>query len=74
MATYQRPREIKSESQYRARQGFALGSQGVADMNNATPTTNESHLGVRKNRQPFCLHLEAEMATGIEPDSAPDSK
>lgn len=42
----------QSESQYRARQDLALGSQRVGDMDNATPTTNESHVGVRKNRQP----------------------
>src|SRR6266404_1777517 len=43
-------------------------------MNNATPAANENHLGVREDRQPFCLNLEAEVATGIEPDSASDSK
>src|SRR6202162_1246789 len=29
---------------------------------------------VHENRQPFGLNLEAEMATGIEPDPASDSK
>jgi hypothetical protein len=43
-------------------------------MNDATSATNESHLGVGKNRQPFRLNLETEMATGIEPDSASNSK
>src|SRR5262249_24692830 len=71
---YRAPREIESEPQYRSRQNFALRSESAADMNNATPAANENHLGVRKNRQPFSLDLEAEMATGIEPDSAPDSK
>ena len=43
-------------------------------MNNAARAANESHVGVRIDWQPFGLNLEAEMATGVEPDTASDSK
>ena len=43
-------------------------------MNDATGAANESYLGIRKNRQPLSLNLEAEMAAGIESDSAPDAE
>jgi len=68
------PLKIKSESQNRACEDFPLGSCSAPDMNNATSAADERHLGVRKDRQPFRLDLETEMATGIEPDSASDSK
>src|ERR1700758_2580779 len=43
-------------------------------MSLAASPANESDLRVCKDWQPFGLDLETEMATGIEPDPASDSK
>ena len=43
-------------------------------MNDATAAANKSYLGIRNNRQPLRLNLEAKMAAGIESDSAPDAE
>jgi len=66
--------KIESESQYRSRKDFALRDCTTAYVHDATAAANDNHRGIRKNRQPFSLNLEAEMVTDIEPDSASDSK
>jgi hypothetical protein len=63
-----------SESKYWPRQHFSLGSCSSTDVNNATSTANKRHFRICNNRQPFCLNFETEMATGVESDSAPNSK
>src|SRR5437868_682469 len=68
------PRESKSESQYGPPEDFTLRTYRAADVNDASRAANESHIRVHQERQPFGLNLEAEMATGIEPDPASDSK
>ena len=65
---------IESESQYRPHEDFTLRTCRASGVNDATRTANESHIRVHENRQPFSLNLEGEMATGIEPDPASDSK
>ena len=66
--------ESKSESQCWSHEDFALRAYCATDMDNAARAANEGHMRVHKNRQPFCLNLEADMTTGIEPDPASDSK
>ena len=64
----------KSESQYRSHEDFTLRSYSAAGMNDATDAANKSYLGIRKNRQPLSLNLEAKMAAGIESDSAANAE